>query len=122
MPRPSPLAVAPAGAVSVGRNTGGSTPGDGSPPQTSLFVDYQEGRSARFILSADEPASFECSLDGSPFTACASPRSYHRLKPGWHAFAVRATDRAGNTDASAARLRWHATGKPAANQGQQGAD
>jgi hypothetical protein len=116
------VAVAPAGPVSVGRNTGGSTPGDGSPPQTSLSADYPAGRSARFALSADEPASFQCSLDGSPFTACASPQTYRGLKPGWHTFAVRATDRAGNTDATAAQLRWHATGKPAANQGQQGAD
>jgi DNA-directed RNA polymerase specialized sigma24 family protein len=47
---------------------------------------------AIFRLSASESgATFECALDGSAFRACASPRSYRRLKQGKHRLAVRAT-------------------------------
>jgi len=33
---------------------------------------------------------------------------YADLSPGWHTFAVRATDSSGNVDPSPAETRWHA--------------
>jgi hypothetical protein len=51
-------------------------------------------------FSADEPGTFECSLDGSAFGECDSPVSYNDLPDGTHTFEVRAIDRAGNVDAS----------------------
>jgi hypothetical protein len=60
--------------------------------------------SASFSFSADEEGStFQCSLDGGAFGGCASPAVYNGLVPGLHSFAVRATDRAGNTGQPATR-------------------
>jgi hypothetical protein len=58
----------------------------------------------RFAFVASEPGStFECRIDGGDFDACESPlRS--RLARGRHRFAVRATDKAGNTDPTPAKL------------------
>ena len=52
---------------------------------------------------------------GRPSATCDSPSVYSDLKPGWHTFAVKAVDAAGNTDPSPAETRWlarngHATG------------
>ncbi len=79
--------------------------GDDDPPETKIDRAPRKKvktrkRKARvtFEFSADEPsATFECSLDGKPYAACASPRSV-KVKPGHHAFAVRASDAAGNAD------------------------
>ncbi len=55
-------------------------------------------RDVSFAVSATEPSSFECSLDGTPFGACSTPVSYSGLADGAHNFRVRATDNAGNRD------------------------
>lgn len=52
-------------------------------------------------FSSNEPASFSCSVDGAPFTACTSPLKL-KLKKGTHTIAVKATDTAGNIDATPA--------------------
>jgi RNA polymerase sigma factor (sigma-70 family) len=60
--------------------------------------------SASFTFSADEAGStFQCSLDGGAFSGCSSPAVYNGLAPGSHSFAVRATDKAGNTSQPATR-------------------
>jgi uncharacterized delta-60 repeat protein len=60
--------------------------------------------SATFAFAASETgAAFTCSLDGAPEAACTSPVSYPNLPEGSHAFAVTATDAAGNRGASANR-------------------
>jgi hypothetical protein len=89
--------------------TPSKNPDDRTPPNTSLSEDYPEGDAARFSFSSNESASFACSLDGAAYTSCDSPTSYSDLRSGWHTFAVRATDAAGNVDPSPAEVRWHAT-------------
>jgi hypothetical protein len=74
---------------------------DSGPPGTTT------SSSAAFTFSAGEAGStFECSLDGSAFAACTSPREYAGLPVGGHEFSVRASDVAGNTDASPAIYGW----------------
>ncbi|MBI4662446.1 MAG: SBBP repeat-containing protein [Verrucomicrobia bacterium] len=51
-------------------------------------------------------ASFECRLDGAPFTPRSSPALYTGLGIGVHTFEVRAVDSAGNADPTPATLTW----------------
>jgi methionine-rich copper-binding protein CopC len=62
---------------------------------------------ATFTFSSSEAeASFECRLDGEAYSACTSPKSYTNLSDGSHTLQVRATDTAGNTDATPANYTW----------------
>src|SRR5439155_18053349 len=62
---------------------------------------------ATFSFSSSESgSSFECKLDGGSFTGCSSPQTYGSLSETTHTFAVRATDQAGNTDATEATRTW----------------
>ncbi len=64
---------------------------------------------ATFTYSADENASFECSLDGSAFGACASGGvTYSSLGDGSHTFVVRGVDPLGNQGPPATRT-WSVT-------------
>jgi large repetitive protein len=60
--------------------------------------------SASLSFSADEPTTFQCNLDDRGFEPCSTPASYAGLRDGSHAFAVRATDLAGNV--GVASLAW----------------
>ena len=52
-----------------------------------------------FAFSASEAGStFECRLDEADWHACSSPEPVSGMTEGRHTFAVRAIDRAGNTD------------------------
>jgi hypothetical protein len=63
----------------------------------------QQTRLAKFRFSSTvEGSSFQCKLDKDAFKPCASPKAYRHLKPGRHAFRVRAVAPSGLTDASAA--------------------
>jgi CSLREA domain-containing protein len=62
--------------------------------------------SAAFAFSADEPATFECSLDGAAYASCTSPRTLGGLADGQHTFAVRATDEWFNVDETPATAVW----------------
>jgi hypothetical protein len=56
-----------------------------------------------FTFTATEPGStFQCRVDGAAFATCASPFTTAVLNDGSHTFDVRATDAAGNTDATPA--------------------
>ena len=60
-----------------------------------------------FAFSASEPGStFECRIDGGSWSACTSPHTTSALGEGSHTFDVRATDVAGNTDATPASSTW----------------
>jgi hypothetical protein len=62
---------------------------------------------ATFYFSSSEACStFECSLDSATFSACSLPKKYTGLGNGTHAFSVRATDAAHNTDATQAGRTW----------------
>jgi len=56
-----------------------------------------------FTFHASQVGStFECKVDAGPFASCSSPFTTSALGDGLHAFQVRATDPAGNTDPSPA--------------------
>ncbi len=79
-------------------------------PDTKVTADQSglvKSTSATFEFSSTEPDSiFQCSLDGAPFAACASPRTYTGLAQGPHTFRVGAIDAAGNIDPTPARASW----------------
>ena len=85
---------------------------DATPPETSIEAGPSgqvSSSSAEFAFSSSEGGStFECSLDGAPFHGCTSPSTYTGLADGQHAFEVRATDGAGNTDPTPASRTWTA--------------
>ena len=53
-----------------------------------------------------ELLSFECSLDGEPFSGCSSPEELSDLTRGEHELLVRAVDEADNVDTTPARYEW----------------
>lgn len=79
-------------------------------PQTTLHDGPTLTDDSEFVFSADESATFACSLDGMPFRPCSSPTEYDDLKPGQHTFAVRATDDAGNIDRTPDEWTWRTLG------------
>jgi hypothetical protein len=94
---------------------------DASPATRSFRVDTQApdttiesappasspATSATLSFDASEAdVSFECRLDWRAWADCTSPKSYTGLSIGWHWASVRATDAAGNVDASPDWARW----------------
>lgn len=87
---------------------------DTTPPSATIDehpADPSPGASARFTFHSNETdSSFECSLSGggspAPFSACASGQAYSGLADGEYTFEVRATDPAGNQQASPAAFSW----------------
>jgi hypothetical protein len=82
---------------------------DTDPPETTITSGpspVSASPNATFAFTADEAGStFECSLDGGPFTACTSPASSSSLADGPHTFEVRATD-GSNTDSTPDSASW----------------
>jgi hypothetical protein len=82
---------------------------DTVPPDTAISSGpppLTKSGSATFSFSSTEHATFVCSLDGGGYAACPTPQAYGGLAPGVHAFRVRATDAARNTDATPASAIW----------------
>jgi hypothetical protein len=82
----------------------------GDTPETTLNSspsDYEKSTSASFSFSSSEAGStFQCSRDGSAFSACTSPKSYSSLSQGSHTFQVRAVNSTGKADPSPASRSW----------------
>jgi hypothetical protein len=76
---------------------------DGPPPETATDV-------ASFLFSSNDPgAGFECRVDSTDpgdWEECSPPQLYADLGDGPHAVEVRATDAAGNKDASPDSRSW----------------
>ncbi|MFL6040046.1 MAG: beta strand repeat-containing protein [Gaiellales bacterium] len=73
---------------------------------TSTPANPTNQTTATFAFTATEAATFQCQLDGGLWTACSSPATYNSLSSAGHTFSVRATDAAGNTDATPAGYAW----------------
>jgi glucose/arabinose dehydrogenase/PKD repeat protein len=83
---------------------------ESTPPQTTIVSGPSgnvKSTSASFSFSSSEADStFQCRRDASTFSACTSPKSYSSLSQGNHTFRVRAINKAGNIDATAASRSW----------------
>jgi hypothetical protein len=105
----------PDGGGGAGGGGGGTTPppADTTPPTTTIDSGPNgsaTATTASFAFSSSEPNStFECKLDTGAYGECSSPKAYDDLAVGSHSFSVRATDAAGNTDASPATRMWTIT-------------
>jgi hypothetical protein len=84
-------------------------PPDTTPPETTITggpANPTTNTSASLSFTADEPASFACSLDGTALASCVSPVAYSGLAVGAHIFSVLATDSAGNVELESATYTW----------------
>jgi hypothetical protein len=83
---------------------------DLDPPETTITsgpAALSASPNASFAFTSDEAGgTFECSLDGAAFSSCTTPASLTGLTDGAHTFDVRATDLAGNTDATPDSVSW----------------
>jgi Bacterial Ig-like domain len=83
---------------------------DATAPNTSITAGPSASTAstaASFRFASDEAgASFECLIDDGDWGPCASPKAYSGLASGAHTFMVRATDAAGNEDATPATAAW----------------
>jgi hypothetical protein len=99
---------------------------DFTPPRTSISSGPQGTTAAtaasfRFA-SSEQESTFECRLDGGAWQSCTSPAMYTSLGDGSHTFDVRASDRAGNVDPTAASRSWVVDSTVAAVTLEQPAD
>ena len=62
---------------------------------------------ATFSFVSEAGATFQCRVDGSPYTACTSPYTFTGLNEGDHRADIRAIDAAGNVDPSPATRTWN---------------
>jgi hypothetical protein len=93
------------------------TPPDGAAPDTVIDAGpgtppVTRARTTEFTFRATDDLSYapnlvmSCDLDGRPHNPCASPVSVAGLGDGRHRFTIRATDEAGQTDATPATRSW----------------
>ncbi len=91
-------------------------PADTTAPETTIASGPSgstAATAASFTFSSSESGSnFACQIDTGSWGSCGSPKSYSGLAVGAHDFSVRATDAAGNTDASPATRSWTVTSTP----------
>lgn len=87
-----------------------TTPADTTAPDTTISTSPQNrlnGAAALYRFSSNESSvTFQCKVDRKPFKPCTSPFRIRRLREGRHSFKVKATDAAGNVDATPASDRF----------------
>ena len=80
------------------------------PPETQINSGpsgtVTTGDASFTFAASDTGSTFQCRVDAGTWASCSSPKAYSGLANGWHTFDVRATDAAGNTDASPATRTW----------------
>lgn len=66
------------------------------------------GKTANPVVTftASRDATFQCSLDGAPWTTCRSPYNVKTTREGAHELVVRAIDGGGVADATPAKASW----------------
>jgi hypothetical protein len=85
---------------------------DKTPPNTTINMKPSKSSKknyAHFEFSADDAngiLSYECKLNLANFNKCDQSIDYYNLKDGLHKFEVRAIDKAGNVDLTAASYEW----------------
>ena len=86
---------------------GASAPTDTTPPETTIDSgpegDTDDSTPTFAFSSSERGSAFECRVDSGSWRDCASPWIVGALSNGSHTVSVRATDPAGNTDASPAQ-------------------
>ncbi len=86
------------------------TPDDTTAPNTTIDSGPSGSTvqtSASFTFHSSEgDSSFQCKLDSGSWAGCSAPKPYNSLPIGAHTFSVKATDVAGNADASPATRTW----------------
>ncbi len=78
---------------------------DTGPPNTTITggpSGSTTDNTPTFTFRSTKPGSFQCKVDGAPFTGCSSPKTTAPLSVGGHTFAVRAIDTLGHVDPSPA--------------------
>lgn len=102
--------VTPGGtATSATSFTVTTPPPDTTPPETVIDSGPSGSvseTSATFTFSANEPATFQCALDGAAYASCSSPVTFNNLSFGAHTFRVFATDGSSNADQTPAERSW----------------
>lgn len=71
---------------------------DTTPPTTQVSGTQTALNAMVFEVSANEPAIFDCTIDGVVLNPCVSPMNLTGLSKGHHIFHAFAIDRAGNAD------------------------
>ena len=86
--------------------TTASPPNDTTPPDTTIAAGpsgpTNKNAPTFTFTSTESGGTFECRIDDGAFVACSSPFKTASLTDGSHTFEVKATDKAGNHDASPA--------------------
>jgi PKD domain len=81
-----------------------------APPNTKLRKHPSKKtrkRTAKFTFGSDQAGTtFKCKLDRRAFKPCSSPKKYRGLKPGKHAFKVKAIGADGAVDQSPSTFKW----------------
>jgi len=87
-----------------------SPPADTTAPDTAIGSGppaTTTATSASVAFSSSESGStFQCKLDSESWAGCTSAKAYSSLPVGAHTVSVKATDTAGNTDATPATDSW----------------